>query len=58
MGGAEYRRKEATQLISHKIKQLTDKDIIEVATIVDKKFNDEIAKIEKELKKLKLKRYI
>ena len=51
MGGAEYRRKEATQLISHKIKQLTDKDIIEVATIVDKKFNDEIAKIEKELKK-------
>ena len=51
VGGAEYRRKEATQLISHKIKQLTDKDIIEVATIVDKKFNDEIAKIEKELKK-------
>ena len=35
VGGAEYRRKEATQLISHKIKQLTDKDIIEVATTID-----------------------
>ena len=51
VGGAEYKRHEATKLISHKIKQLSDKDIMEVAKIVDRRFHKELSKIEEELKK-------